>query len=206
MRSLTIVAALGLMLATSACDRRVASDAGPPDAGERDSGPPDAGAPEPFALTSLAFEDGGAIATRYQCGPPLVGTGPGENVSPALTWTAGPAGTTSYAVVVRDRSAGDLVHWVIYDLPPTTRELPEGVPAGYEAEGLAPARQAQIQTSGYFGYFGPCSGGRGNTYEYAVHALPTATLESAAMGTADTTLAAAVEEQAIASASITGIW
>src|SRR5688500_16525468 len=44
--------------------------------------------PLPFALTSSAFADGEALPVKYSCG--------GDNVSPPLSWTAGPEGTKSY--------------------------------------------------------------------------------------------------------------
>lgn len=169
-----------------------------------DTGPPDTGMPPPFELTSSAYAAGGTIPLRYECGPPIVPDGPGENVTPPLAWTAGPAGTMSYAIVMRDRDAGNLVHWVIYDIPASVRELPEGITAGYAPATPAGAHQAEIQGSGYYGYFGPCSPGRVNTYEITVHALDTATLPGVDMASTENTIAAAIEAAAIASASLSG--
>ena len=48
-------------------------------------------------LTSPAFADGATLPERFSsaaCG--------GQSVSPPLAWSAGPAGTTSYALVMYD--------------------------------------------------------------------------------------------------------
>ncbi|GAB5546614.1 MAG: YbhB/YbcL family Raf kinase inhibitor-like protein [Sandaracinaceae bacterium] len=194
---------LGLM---GCSDAVTELDAGEPDAGIReDTGPPDAGPPPPLALATTAFGDGEAVPQRHQCGPPLVPDGVGEDVTPALSWSGGPE-AASYAVIVRDRSAGGLVHWVIYDIPGSTTAVDEGVPSGYEPPFPAGAKQAEIQGSGYFGYFGPCSGGRGNTYAWTVHALDVASLPDVDRGTPENDVAALVESISIASASFTGIY
>ena len=61
-------------------------------------------------------KEGTAIPAKYACA--------GANVSLDLSWTPGPAGTKSYAVVLTDTS-NTLIHWVIWDLAGTS--LPEGV-------------------------------------------------------------------------------
>src|SRR5438105_4599360 len=77
-------------------------------------------------LNSQAFETTGTIPRRH--------TGAGEDVSPALSWTAPPAGTKSLALLMEDPDApaGTWVHWMMYDLPPQTQGLPEGVPKAAE--------------------------------------------------------------------------
>lgn len=73
-------------------------------------------------LSSKAFETNGTFPRRY--------TGEGEDLSPPLSWTAPPAGTKSLALVMDDPDApsGTWVHWVVYDIPPRTQSLPEGLP------------------------------------------------------------------------------
>lgn len=202
------------VLALAGCgDDGSGTDAGRPDAGSVDGGgadagrpdagaEPDAGSPAAFEITSTAYGEGDTIPTMYECGPPLA-MGPGGNVSPPLAWTPGPPGTMSYALVMRDLDSG-VVHWVVYDLPPTVLSLPEGIPGGYEHMRLMGGRQAELQGSGYFGYFGPCSPGVVNTYQIAVHAIPTAMLEGVTRGSTEVQAAAAVEAASIASASLSG--
>ncbi len=199
-RALSLLASL--LLACGGSTPATPTDAGR-DAGARDAGPPDGGAPPPFALTSSAYAAGAMIPVRYECGPPVVMDGPGENVTPPLAWTAGPAATMSYAIVMRDRDAGNLVHWVVYNIAASTREIAEDVPAGFIAAFPEGARQAELQMSGYFGYLGPCSPGRVNTYEITVHAMPTATLPFDRTTTEDSA-AAMIEAMSIASATLSG--
>ena len=57
----------------------------------------------------------------------------GENVSPQLSWSPGPAGTRSYLVMLYDPDAPTGVgfhHWWLANLPATTRSLPEGFEIG----------------------------------------------------------------------------
>ena len=79
-------------------------------------------------LTSTAFKEGGAIPKRH--------TGEGEDVSPALSWTTPPDGTRAFALICHDPDAPLIkagqygyVHWVLYNIPGSVDELPEGVSA-----------------------------------------------------------------------------
>lgn len=160
-----------------------------------------AGGAAPFELTSSAFEEGAMIPVTHECGPP-VGNGPGDNVSPPLAWTGGP-GAQSYAIVMRDTDFNDLVHWVIYDIPPSTTSLPAEIPVGYEVDDPAGAKQAELQGQVY-SYFGPCSPNSVNTYQWTVHALDVATLPGVDMNTSENDIASTVESMSIASASLSG--
>ena len=91
----------------------------------------------PSKLEISAFAAGAEIPMRY--------TGDGEDVSPPLAWSDPPSGTKSLALIVDDPDAPDpaaprmvWVHWVLFNIPPSTTNLPEGVrtlPAG-TGEGL----------------------------------------------------------------------
>lgn len=77
-------------------------------------------------LTSPAFAAGAAIPKKH--------TGEGEDVSPALSWADAPAGANSFAVICHDPDAPlvkpgsyGFVHWVLYNIPASTSELPEAV-------------------------------------------------------------------------------
>lgn len=73
--------------------------------------------------------------------------------SPPVTWSPGPAGTSGYAITITDPDAQGFVHWVLLDLPPSTRSLPEGIsPAG-----ALPAGARELDNGfGKPGYGGPC--------------------------------------------------
>jgi Raf kinase inhibitor-like YbhB/YbcL family protein len=148
--------------------------------------------------------EGETVPLRHECGPPIVADGPGENLSPPLAWTAGPPDTLSYAIVVRDLDAGRLVHWVLYDIPADIRALDEDVPTGYMPLIPDGAHQAEIQGSGYFGYFGPCSPGSINTYQWTLHAIGAASLPGVTRTSTEDEIASAVEAASLASASLSG--
>lgn len=98
---------------------------------------------------------------------------PVVNVSPAMSWTAGPEGTLSYAMTLIDLSNGDFAHWALWDIAPETLALPAELPPG----GTLTTPVALKQASGIGGseeYFG--SGQCGNVYEFRLYALDTATL------------------------------
>ncbi len=63
-------------------------------------------------------------------GEPIPGTHAkkGANKSPDLVWSGGPAETESYAIIVHDEDA-HFTHWVVFNIPKTTGEMPAGMPA-----------------------------------------------------------------------------
>jgi hypothetical protein len=77
-------------------------------------------------IKSAAFEANTPIPAQY--------TGDVSDVSPPLTFEEVPEGTRSLALIVDDPDAprGDFVHWLLYDLPPSTTALAEGgkLPSG----------------------------------------------------------------------------
>ena len=114
-------------------------------------------------VTSPAFHDGGSIPSKYTCD--------GQNVSPPLKWNTIPEGTKSIALIVDDPDAprGDWVHWVVYDLPASLRELPERVPPDEEILGNG-GRQGTTDF-GKIGYGGPCPPGGTHRYFFKIYAL-----------------------------------
>ncbi len=116
-------------------------------------------------LTSPAFKEGESIPRKYTCDA--------ENVSPPLEWRAIPAGTQSFALIADDpdRPKGGWTHWVIFDLPPTINNLPEGLPP---IDRLA---NGEIHGRNDFkknGYGGPCPPQGAHRYFFRLYALDTA--------------------------------
>lgn len=117
---------------------------------------------EEFSLTA-PWSDGAVIDTRYTCD--------GDDVAPALSWGAVPAGTIEIAIAMVDESAVSdgqpFVHWVIAGLDPNEIALTEGdVPNG------------AVQALNYFGdvgYGGPCPppGDEAHVYRLTAYALNT---------------------------------
>lgn len=121
-----------------------------------------------LTLTSPAFAHQAGIPSKFTC--------EGADISPALAWSGLPAGTQSLALIVDDPDAPDpaapkmtWVHWVLYNLPPTTTGLPEAVkpsdlPAGTR-EGINDWRRT--------GYGGPCPPIGRHRYFHKLYALNT---------------------------------
>lgn len=110
-------------------------------------------------LESSAFSANSMIPPRYTCD--------GEDVSPELRWDEPPTGSQSLVLIVDDPDApgGTFIHWVVYDLPPETRQLPEAVDAE-QGEGV------QGNTSfDQLGYGGPCPPDGTHRYFFKLYAL-----------------------------------
>jgi Raf kinase inhibitor-like YbhB/YbcL family protein len=117
-------------------------------------------------LSSSSFPNGGAMPATYTCD--------GQNISPELSWNSGPAGTQSFALIVTDRDSPfgyAFVHWLVYDLPPDTRELHEGV--GNQSQ-LADGALQGTTDFDKIGYGGPCPPGKStHRYAFSLYALDT---------------------------------
>jgi len=115
-------------------------------------------------LTSPSFAADSDIPAKYTCD--------GAGISPALAWTEPPAGTQGFALVMDDPDVPKktVIHWLLYDLPPATRALPEGVPT--QAKLPDGSRQGK-NDPGKIGYAGPCpqQGGAAHHYFFKLYAL-----------------------------------
>lgn len=114
-------------------------------------------------LSSKAFHDGEPIPRKYTCD--------GQDASPDLAWSGAPEETKSLALIVDDPDApgGVWVHWVLYDLPAETHELPAGMPKDRELRNGA--RQGK-NDFGEIGYNGPCPpSGPAHRYFFKLYAL-----------------------------------
>jgi Raf kinase inhibitor-like YbhB/YbcL family protein len=116
-------------------------------------------------LTSSAFPEGGTVPKEY--------TGDGADRSPPLKWSGAPANTKSFALIADDPDAprGTWVHWVLFNLPLATTELPEGAPP----EKTLPTGAKQGKNDfGNIGYGGPAPPrGKPHRYYFKLYALDT---------------------------------
>ncbi len=127
--------------------------------------PGEGGGIPPLEVTSAAFTDGGQIPGAYTCD--------GSDISPPLSWSPVPPGTAGIALLVTDPDAplGTFVHWVVYNIPPGTRDLPVGA-GGKEV--LPEGSLQGTNDMGSTGYAGPCPpGGKPHHYRFTVSALDT---------------------------------
>jgi Raf kinase inhibitor-like YbhB/YbcL family protein len=114
-------------------------------------------------VTSTAFSLGEMIPKKFTCD--------GSDVSPQLAWNAPPPGTESFALIADDPDApvGTWVHWVLYDLPASARELAEGLT---KQEQLPSGAHQGRNDFGKIGYGGPCPPpGSPHRYFFKLYAL-----------------------------------
>lgn len=150
-----------------------------------------------LTVTSTAFAEGGAIPVLHTCKD----TTANKDSSPPLTWTGGPAGTKSFAVVLTDKSIGR-VHWAVCDVAPTTTQLPLNIDKVYSPTAVPGAHQVSAQAS-FDGYQGPCPPNQ-HTYEFAVYALDVTPLPGATSDSLAASLVAGIQSHALATGKLTG--
>lgn len=119
-----------------------------------------------FAITSPAFTHQGEIPIKHTC--------EAQDVSPALAWSGVPEKAKSLVLVLDDPDAPDpaapkmtWVHWILYNLPVTSKGLPEAatgkdLPSG-TLEGLNDWKRT--------GYGGPCPPIGRHRYFHKLYAL-----------------------------------
>ena len=114
-------------------------------------------------LTSTAFQKETTIPKQY--------TGDGADQSPPLHWSEPHSGTKSIALICDDPDAprGTWVHWVLFNLPPTARELEEGVET---TATLGNGAKQGKNDFGNIGYGGPAPPkGKAHRYFFKLYAL-----------------------------------
>lgn len=115
-------------------------------------------------IESSSFAQGHPIPQKCTC--------EGGDASPQVHWSNAPQGTKTFALIVDDPDApaGIWVHWVIYNIPAGTHELPVGMGKGTTTsagtQGLNDFRK--------IGYGGPCPpSGKPHRYFFKLYALDT---------------------------------
>ena len=78
----------------------------------------------PLLIESNAFPDGGVVPDKFSFR--------GGNVQPDFKISTAPAETQSFAIILHDIDVAlgggtdDVLHWVAFNIPGTTKEIPEG--------------------------------------------------------------------------------
>jgi len=114
-------------------------------------------------VISSAFAEDQPIPSRHSVNA--------ENISPALQWSGVPAAAKSLALICDDPDApmGTWVHWVIYDISPSTPGLPEGVAKSPE---LPDGARQGANDFGRIGFDGPGPPpGKPHRYFFKLYAL-----------------------------------
>lgn len=102
-----------------------------------------------LTLTSPAFTNGGMIPAKYTCDGD-------SKLSPPFSISGVPEEAKSLVLIMDDPDIPEIIkkkleleafdHWVLFNIPPATREIPEGGTAGV----------AGVNTRGDARYTGPC--------------------------------------------------
>jgi Raf kinase inhibitor-like YbhB/YbcL family protein len=121
-----------------------------------------------LTLRSTAFTNGGEIPSKHTC--------EGEDIAPPLEWDGMPEKTRSLVLIIDDPDAPDpkapkmtWVHWVLYNIPPDTVGLPEGV----TSVDLPPGTEEGLNDWKRSGYDGPCPPVGRHRYFHKLYALDT---------------------------------
>jgi len=131
----------------------------------------------PLRVISPDFESTGSLDRKFM----QVVAG-GENKSPAIAWSPGPAGTQSYVLFAEgegETRADPTVHWIVYDIPATATSLSQGVPTDADIanpagakNGLEDSVTGREDLSASPGYRGPNPPpGANHPYYFQVFAL-----------------------------------
>ena len=180
-RQSLLVCAIALLATLSAC-------------GSQATGEPPPQAAIQLQVDSEAFSDGARIPEQYTCD--------GADVSPPLSWSEPPPGTKSLALIVEDPDApnGAWTHWVVFNIPPTTRSLPGGITSDDTSEALGTQGKNCWHD---IGYGGPCPPeGTEHRYFFRVYALDT--VLDVAAGTGKKPVQQAMEGHILAQGELMG--
>ncbi|MBI2621095.1 MAG: YbhB/YbcL family Raf kinase inhibitor-like protein [Candidatus Levybacteria bacterium] len=108
-------------------------------------------------IKSPVFSENQIIPTIYTCD--------GDNINPHLDILETPANAQSLALIMDDPDApnGTFTHWMMWNISPQIKEIPEGgVPEG-AIQGL--------NSGGRVGYFPPCPPTGMHHYYFKIYAL-----------------------------------
>lgn len=107
-------------------------------------------------IISIAFTDGDNIPEKYTC--------KGENINPELQFDDVPTEAKALVLIMDDPDAprGTFTHWLVYNMPPETRVIPEN---------SAPPGMQATNGAGENKYIGPCPPSGIHRYYFKLYAL-----------------------------------
>ncbi|SFW22001.1 YbhB/YbcL family Raf kinase inhibitor-like protein [Nitrosovibrio sp. Nv17] len=152
-----------------------------------------------LSIISPSFAHEGEIPERHTC--------EGRDLSPELSWAGVPGTAKSLVLIVDDPDAPDpdapqrtWVHWVLYNIPPDTVGLAEGVATKDLPQGTLEGLNDWERT----GYGGPCPPIGRHRYFHKLYALDTVLPDLA--HPAKAVLEQALEGHVIARAELVGLY
>ncbi len=139
-------------------------------------------------ITSTAFANNKLIPAKYTCD--------GDNVNPPLQIAGIPASAKSLALIVDDPDAPHktFVHWVVWNIPPSTTSIDENSVPGEEGK----------NDFGKKGFGGACPPSGTHHYHFKVYALDMMLNLQDNATKAD--LEAAMKEHVLARAELVGLY
>jgi hypothetical protein len=146
--------------------------------------------PLPFRMASPAFEEGKPIPLKYAFHQ--------QNISPELRIANVPANAKSLVLIVDDPDApmGLWTHWLVWNLPTTTTDIPEGE--------LPPSAVQGKNSNGHVRYDGPAPPSGTHRYFFHIYALDM--MLSLPAGSDRSALEAAMNGHIVGTAEIFGVY
>lgn len=116
-----------------------------------------------FNIELPSGKNGEVMSQKYTCD--------GQDFSPEIVWSDPPTSAKSFILVLEDPDAprGTFIHWIIYNLKPDVKQLPENVPK----DEVTPEGWTQGRNDfGRIGYNGPCPPGKKvHRYKFCLYAI-----------------------------------
>lgn len=164
-----------------------------------------------LALATLPAKGGATLtvttpAFKNDSNIPFENTQYRGNVFPGLAWSAGPAGTKSYAIIMQDAdgtmrnsNGAPILHWTMANIPAGVTKLDAGMTAPPSGSTYGPNMRGANQP-----YTGPRTPpGPKHRYHFQVFALDTVLSVDALASY--TTLVAAIKDHVLASGQVVGL-
>jgi hypothetical protein len=112
-----------------------------------------------LSITSPAFGQGGNIPSKFTCDA-------AQAVNPQFVFSGVPAKAQALVLIMDDPDvpktmipSGEFVHWLLWDIAPTSKGIAEG------------AGQGGINGAGRPGYMGPCPPDKSHRYFFKLYAV-----------------------------------
>jgi Raf kinase inhibitor-like YbhB/YbcL family protein len=125
-----------------------------------------------MTLATTAFADGGIIPDKY------TEAAGAAAVSPQLSWTHVPDGVVTFVLLEHDpdtsvnKTTTEILHWMMFNIPGTARELPEGVAVQAQRADGSIQGLNYLSKHGYAGMGAPAPG-PDHHYTFELFALDT---------------------------------
>jgi Raf kinase inhibitor-like YbhB/YbcL family protein len=125
-----------------------------------------------MTLSTTAFQDGGIIPDKY------TEAAGAAAVSPQLSWTHVPDGVVTFVLLEHDpdtsvnKTTTEILHWMMFNIPGTVRELPEGVAVQAQRADGSIQGLNYLRKAGYAGMGAPAPG-PDHHYTFELFALDT---------------------------------